>query len=582
MRSVRPPLATAPAKTPTGVTGFDEITDGGLPHGRTTLLVGGPGSGKTVLSLQFLAHGAHHCREPGIFVAFEETAKRILGNAESFGWNLEELQRKRKLVFLDAQPMPGLVASGDFDLGGMLAALEAQGKEIGAKRIVFDALDVVLTLLPDTAAKLREAYQLHQWLLARELTALVTVKAPQEAGSPFIHPPFDSMQFMVDCSVILNHSVVLGVSQRNLRVQKYRGSSFDENESPFIIGKSGLDVAVSRPLSRAHREVTNERVSSGVTQLDTMLGGGYFRDATVLITGSPGTGKTALGAACAQAACNRGERTLFVSFDSDGAEVIRGLAALRIRLDRHLKNGALRMLSARASIGSAETYLVRIKALAKEHGARCVVIDPISALSKSGNERTAHNVAERLIDWSKADGITLLCTSVLDEWSRQTEGGSPPRLAALADTWIHLNYLVQTGERNRGLSIIKSRGMAHSNQVRELILCDKGVTLADTYTASGEVLMGMQRWQKENDERVAEEVREISDELKRVSIDADEAELEVRMKALQAELVAKQVEKALLTRTTESLEGELSRSLTRRKELRGADAAKPRRKGARP
>ena len=238
-----------------------------------------------------------------------------------------------------------------------------------------------------------------------------------------------------------------------------------------------------------------------------MLGGGYYRGASVLITGFSGTAKTTLSGAFAEAACRRGERTLFVSFDSDSTEVIRNLASVGIRLDRYVKNGCLRMISARTITGSAETYLVRIKTLAKEHGARCLVIDPVSTWSKSGNDLTAQSVAERLIDWSKADGITLVCTSLLDEMSSRTEGGSPLQISTLADTWIHLNYLVQAGERNRGLSIIKSRGTAHSNQVRELILSDAGVTLADTYTAGGEVLMGTMRWEKERAERVAQRGR---------------------------------------------------------------------------
>ena len=250
MKSLRSPRAKTPTKAPTGIAGFDEITGGGLPRGRTTLLVGGPGSGKTILALQFLVHGARDCKEPGIFVAFEETSKRIVANAESFGWKLAELRRK-KLFFIDAQPTPDLVQSGNFDLSGMLAVLEAQTEAMGARRIVFDALDIVLALLPDAAAKRREVYRLHEWLLARELTGLITAKAGGDEASSISQQPFGFMQFMVDCAVILNHSVVLGVSQRNLRVQKYRGSSFDENESPFLIGASGLEVAVARTLGRA-------------------------------------------------------------------------------------------------------------------------------------------------------------------------------------------------------------------------------------------------------------------------------------------------------------------------------------------
>lgn len=565
------PIATI-NKTPTGITGFDEITDGGLPSGRTTLLVGGAGSGKTIFAMQFLTHGVRDFKEPGIFVAFEEAPKRIISNFESFGWKLDELPSDQ-LFFLDAQPKPDFIQSGNFDISGMLAALEAKVKEMGARRIVFDALDIVISLLPDAAARRHEIYRLHAWLLANELTGLITAKAGKDDHSSVDQQSFSFMQFMVDCAVMLNHRVIQGVSQRNLRVQKFRGSSFDEDESPFVIGKNGFDVALARTLGRVDAEVTNERVTSGVERLDTMLGGGYYRASSVLITGFPGTAKTTLSGAFAEAACERGEPTMFVSFDSDGSEVIRNLTSVGIQLQRFVDNGLLRMISARTITGSAETLLVRIKTLSKEHQARCLVIDPVSALSKAGNELTAHGVAERLIDWSKFDGITLVCTSLLDEMSGQTDGGSPLQISTLADTWLHLNYLVQAGERNRGMSIIKSRGTSHSNQVRELILSDDGVTLADIYTAGGEVLMGTMRWEKESAERVANEVAEVAAQLKKVSLDAEEAVLEVRAKSLQTELVAKQVEKTLLQRTTESREREQSRGLERMKELRGADIA---------
>ena len=581
MKTLQSSRLNAATKASTGITGLDEITGGGLPRGRTTLLVGGPGSGKTILALQFLVHGARNCKEPGIFVAFEENPKRIVANAEGFGWGIPELQRK-KLYFMDAQPMADMIRSGDFDLSGMLAALEAKIEEMGAKRLVFDALDIVLALLPEAEMKSREIYRLHQWLLARELTGLITLKAGGDERSTISEQPFGFMQFMVDCSIILNQKVIQGLSQRNLRVQQYRVSSFDENESPFLIGNNGFEVAVARTLGAGDAKVTNERVSSGVKRLDTMLGGGYYRGASVLITGFPGTAKTTLSGAFAEASCRRGDRTMFVSFDSDGTEVIRNLASVGIRLDRYVKSGLLHMVSARTITGSAETYLVRIKSLALEHKSRCVVIDPVSTLSKSGNEMTAHSVAERLIDWTKSDGITLVCTSLLDEMASQSEGGSPLQISTLADTWIHLNYLVQAGERNRGLSIIKSRGTAHSNQVRELILSEAGVTLTDTYSAGGEVLMGTLRWEKENAERHASELTDIAGKLKRVKLDAEEAELEVRVKSLHVELSAKQVEKELLTRTTASREGDLSRGRTRMKELRGADAALRRSTGSQP
>jgi circadian clock protein KaiC len=566
-------VTTLSAKAPTGIAGLDEITGGGLPRGRTTLLLGGSGSGKTILALQFLVNGARQRDEAGIFVAFEETPRRLVGNAETFGWNLGELQEQHKLYFMDAQPAPDLVQSGTFDLGGMLAALGAKADELDAKRIVFDALDIVLALLPDPSAQRREIYRLHAWLLAHELTGIVTLKADSDNGDA-TSLPFGFMQFMVDCAIVLNHTVVLGVSQRNLRVQKYRGSSFDENESPFLIGRSGFEVAVSRTLGRGEAQVTNERVSSGVERLDTMLGGGYYRGASVLITGFPGTAKTTLSGAFAEAACARGERTMFVSFDSDSNEVIRNLGSVGIQLSRFVEDGTLHMVSARTITGSAETYLVRIKTLAKEHRARCLVVDPVSTLSKSGNELTAHSVAERLIDWSKAEGITLVCTSLLDEMSSQSEAGSPLQISTLADTWIHLNYLVQAGERNRGMSIIKSRGTAHSNQVRELILSDAGITVTDTYTAGGEVLMGTMRWEKESAERHACEVAAVTARLTTVRLEAEQAELEARVKLLQVELAAKMTEKAVLARSAEVHEKELALGRERMRELRGTDVAR--------
>ncbi|MEO7497939.1 MAG: circadian clock protein KaiC [Massilia sp.] len=572
MNDSRAPLHHS-RKASTGIRGLDEMTGGGLPHGRATLLAGGPGSGKTILSLQFLVHGARQCREPGIFVAFEESSNRIVANAEGFHWELPELQAENKICVLDAQPSADLVLSGNFDLSGMLALLEGLIETNKAKRIVIDALDIVLELLPDAMSRRREIYRLHDWLLANELTAIITAKSGNDTPGSSAQLSLGFMQFMVDCSIVLNHAVVLGVSQRNVRVQKYRGSTFDENESPFLISKNGFEVAVARSLGRIDASVSNERVSSGVERLDTMLGGGYFRGASVLITGFPGTAKTTLSGAFAEAACRRGERTMFVSFDSDGAEVVRNLGSVGIHLGRYVENGMLSMISARTITGSAETYLVRIKMLFEEHKAICLVIDPVSTLSKSGNELTAHSVAERLIDWAKAARTTLVCTSLLDEMASQQEGGSPLQISTLADTWIHLNYLVQGGERNRGMSIIKSRGTAHSNQVRELILSDAGVTLADTYTAGGEVLMGTMRWEKESAERIAAETAEVALKLKRVRLDAEEAELEVRVKSLQTELIAKQVEKTLLDNSTESRIKELRRGRSEMAELRRADAA---------
>jgi circadian clock protein KaiC len=533
-------------KALTGIEGFDEITGGGLPQGRTTLIEGGPGSGKTIMALQTLVNGARHENEPGIFVAFEESSECIVQNAAKFGWDLVDLQKK-KLFFLNAQPTTDMVHSGSFDLAGLLAIVEAKAKEIKAKRIVFDAIDIVLSVLNDPLAEKREAYRLHEWLMAHGFTAIITAKASDYESRGVNLPHLSFLQFMVDCAVTLNHEVIQGISQRNLRVMKYRGSSFSENEAPFLIGNGGIEVAASRSLDRVLAPVTKERVSTGVKRLDTMLGGGYYRGASVLITGFPGTAKTTLAGAFAQAACERGEPTLFVSFDSDPAEIIRNLASVAIRLERFVKNGLLKLVSSRAVSDSAELHRMEIQHLATEHRARCLVIDPLSALSKAGNEETAYSVAGRLIDWTKQEGITMVCTSLLDQAAAQAEG-TPMQISTIADTWIHLNYLVQAGERNRGLSIIKSRGTSHSNQVRELVLSRAGVTLADAYTAGGEVLMGTLRWEKELAVRSAQTEAAVAAQQRQVALVTEEAELEARLQTIQAELNAKRDERQILAR----------------------------------
>ena len=375
-------------KAPTGISGFDEMTGGGLPRGRTTLLTGGAGAGKTIFSLQFLVHGTSVHDECGIFVAFEETAKRIVANSEGFGWNIAKL-REQKLCFIDAQPSPDLIESGTFDLEALLAVLAAQVKLSGATRIVFDALDVVLALLPDESSKRREVHRLHEWLSTHELTAIITAKAGDTATSSNGESSFAFVQFMVDCAVILHHDVVQGVSQRTLRVQKFRGSAFDENESPYVIGKHGIEIGVARSVNRAQRKANQERISSGVESLDTALGGGFLRGACVLLTGPAGSAKTTLSAAFVHAACERGERTVFVSFDTDSSEVVRNMESVGIKLGPYIDNGTLLLISARSFIGSAGAHLVRIKLLAKEHGARCLVIDPVSTWVATGrrNER---------------------------------------------------------------------------------------------------------------------------------------------------------------------------------------------------
>ena len=565
---------SAMSKAPTGIVGLDLALGGGLPVGRTTLLLGTPGAGKTVLSLQFLAHGATAVDEPGILVSFEEPVDRLLANSAAFGWDLPALMPDR-LFLLDGQPGIDQTKSGDADLRGLLAVLDAKVAQTGARRIVFDAIDMILDLFDDPVAERRELHRLHDWLIERRLTAVITCKAKR---SGVASERDDALEFMVDCAMVLEHRWSQGVSQRSLRVLKYRGSSFLENEAPYVIGHHGLEVATVLEPGASRAAVTTERVSCGVDRLDAMLGGGYFRGASILITGTPGTAKTTLCGAFLEAACERGEQALLVSFDSDGAEIVRNLESVDIRLRRFLADdggsGHLRIVYARSVVGSAESQLILIKRVAEEHRARCVVVDPVSVLAGQGNTLTSVGVVERLVDWAKGGGTTLLCSSLIDDATHAAEH-TALQISKIADTWIHLQYLVRGGERNRGVSIVKSRGTAHSNQVRELILSSTGVTLADAYSAGGEVLMGSLRAERERSEAAAVIEGQQVEHQDRLKLQAAEAELAARLIELERELRGtrarlRQHEEDSMARRDESMD-----ALTSRLETRGADGDRP-------
>jgi circadian clock protein KaiC len=382
------------------------------------------------------------------------------------------------------------------------------------------------------------------------------------------------MQFMVDCAVSLKHEVVQGVSQRNLRIMKYRGSSFEENESPFVIGNAGLDVASMWMADHPFSRVLSRRITSGIERLDSVLGGGYYIGSSVLITGVPGTAKTTLAGSFTEAACRLGKRVVFVSYDTESAQVVRNLLSVGIDLQPFVDNGLLKVFSARSVSASAEIHFMNVKSRAKEHRASCVIVDPVSALSKTGNALTAHGVAERLLDWAKSQGITLLCTSLLDRISADSEVVSMP-ISTVSDTWIHLSYVIHAGERNRSLSIVKSRGTWHSNQVRELILSAHGVTLADAYTAGGEVLMGTLRWEKERAASLALSERAADAREKRVQLEVEKSELDARLNSIQREIDAKQTELQALNKSELNYEKMDKQNRLRIGELRGAGAEHP-------
>ena len=480
-------------KIPSGVEGFDDVTMGGLPAHCTTLLMGGPGCGKTVLALQTLVSNAQEHGTPGIFVAFEEDARRVAANGENFGWNIRELE-KEKLFFIDASLRADVVKSGAFDLTGLLATLEAKARQMGAKLIVFDAIDVLLSLLDDPLAECRELYRLHEWLATHQFTGILTTKVDE--NKPGTAQRYGFMPFMADCVVLLGQRVAERVTVRSLRVMKYRGSPHVLNEVPFVIGPAGVEVGSSNGV-HPEPQPFNERVSTGVERLDAMLGGGLYRGTNALITGSTGAGKSMMAGTFIEAACRRGETALFISFDENARDIVRDLATVNIHLSPHLRSGLLRMESIRSESASSEEHFMRMRHFIIEQKPRCLVVDPLSALARVGGGLAARAVAERLIYHCRNAGITVLFTSLLEGSDDHLEM-TTLHVSTLSDSWVQISYALLNGERNRALSIVKSRGSKHSNQLRELLFSDSGITIADPYTAGGEVLMGTMRQEKES------------------------------------------------------------------------------------
>ncbi len=485
--------AEALEKISTGIEGFDDITGGGLPLRCTTLFMGGPGCGKTVLALQVLVSAATRYATPGIFVAFEENSRRIFANAGTFGWTLPAMEMQQ-ISFVDACIRADVVKAGAFDITGLLAGLEAKAQETGAKLIVFDAIDVLLSLLDDPAAERRELYRIHEWLTRHELTGIITTKI--EDNLPGASQRYGFMPFMADCAVLLTQRVTDRVAVRAIRVLKYRGSPHVLNEVPFMIGPNGVEVGSSNGV-HPEPQPFDERVSTGVARLDEMLGGGFYRGTNALITGSSGSGKSTLAGAFIHAACSRGERALFISFDENSRDIVRDLGTISIDLSSYLDSGLLRMEAIRTEAASSEEHYMRIKRILAEQQPRCVAIDPLSALARVGGGLAARAVAERIIYLCRNAGITVLFTSLLEGVDPHLET-TTLHVSTISDSWIQISYELLDGERNRALSIVKSRGSKHSNQMRELIFGDEGITLADPYTAGGEVLMGTLRREKED------------------------------------------------------------------------------------
>ena len=474
-------------KCPTGIQGLDEITDGGLPRGRPTLVCGGAGCGKTLLATEFLVRGAVEFDEPGVLMAFEETEAELKANVRSLGFDLDGLVRRKKIVVDYVHVERSEVQeSGEYDLEGLFVRLNHAIDSIGAKRVVLDTLEVLFASLPNEAILRSELRRLFRWLKDKGITAVITAERGRENLTRH-----GLEEYVSDCVILLDHRVNDQIATRHLRVVKYRGALHGTNEFPFLIGDQGISVLPITSLALNH-QVSSDRIATGIPRLDAMLGGqGFFRGSSILLTGTPGTGKTIISANFAQAAARRGERVLYFSFEESPAQIIRNLHSIGLRLEPLVKRGLLRFHSARPSLYGLEMHLATMFKEIATFKPHVVIVDPITSLMDSGTDSEGKGMVTRLIDYLKASQVTSLFTSL-------TQGGhalqqSEAAMSSLMDSWVLLQDYEGNGERNRVLYVLKARGMAHSNQIREFLISDRGIDVVDAYIGASGVLTGSAR-----------------------------------------------------------------------------------------
>jgi len=512
-------------KAPTGIQGLDHLTGGGLPRGRPTLVCGSAGCGKTLLAMEFIVRGATQHGEPGVFMAFEETSDELAQNVLSLGFDLNDLIKRKKVVvdFVRIERSE-IDETGEYDLEGLFVRLGHAIDSIGAKRVVLDTLEALFSGLLNTAILRAELRRLFRWLKDKGVTAVITGERGE--GQLTRH---GLEEYVSDCVILLDNRVIDQVTTRRLRIVKYRGTTHGTNEYPFLIDENGISVLPITSLGLEH-DVSEERISSGVSRLDTMLGGaGYFRGSSVLVTGTAGTGKTSLAAHFARAACGRGEKCLYFAFEESPGQIVRNMRSIGVNLEPWLKKGLLSFHAMRSTMHGLETHLTTFHKMIQEIQPRVIIFDPIDSMVQAGTLKDATSVLTRLIDFLKVHRITALLTNLVS--GGKISESSSVDISSLVDTWLFLRDMELNGERNRALYILKSRGMAHSNQVREFLLTDRGIDLQDVYLGPEGVLTGSARQSQESREKTAALVR-------RQEIDSKQRERKRKREALEARIVA--------------------------------------------
>ena len=474
-------------KCPTGIQGLDEITGGGLPRGRPTLVCGGAGCGKTLFAAEFLVRGAVQFGEPGVFMAFEETEAELKANVASLGFDLAGLVRRKKIaidyVHIERSEVQ---ESGEYDLEGLFVRLNHAIDSIGAKRVVLDTLEALFASLPNEAILRAELRRLFRWLKDKGVTAVITAERGREQLTRH-----GLEEYVSDCVILLDHRVNEQIATRHLRVVKYRGALHGTNEFPFLIGDEGISVLPITSLGLNHK-ISAERIATGIPRLDAMLGGrGFFRGSSILLTGTPGTGKTIVAANFAQAAARRGERTLFFSFEESPNQIIRNMHSIGLRLEPLVKRGLLRFHAARPSLYGLEMHLATMFKEIAAFQPDVVIIDPITSLMDAGTASECRAMVTRLVDYLKAGQVTTLFTSLTQAGHALQQ--SEASMSSLMDSWLLLQDFEGNGERNRVLYVLKARGMAHSNQIREFLISNRGIDLVDAYIGPSGVLTGAAR-----------------------------------------------------------------------------------------
>jgi len=520
------PEAQTLPKAPTGIQGLDEITGGGLPRGRPSLLCGSAGSGKTMLAAEFLVHGAVAYGEPGVFMMFEENAEELAQNLRSLGVDLDKLRRQKKIavdhVHIERNEIQ---ETGEYDLEGLFIRLGHAIDSIGAKRVVLDTIEALFSGLPNHAVLRAELRRLFRWLKDRGVTAVITGERGEQSLTRY-----GLEEYVADCVILLDHRIVDQVSTRRLRVVKYRGTEHGTNEYPFVISSSGISVLPITSMRLDH-EAPTERVSSGIDGLDDMLGGaGLYRGGSTLVSGAPGTGKSSIGASFVDAACRRGERALLFAYEESSKQVLRNMRSIGLDLGQWQRQGLLHIDASRPTLHGLEQHLVHMYELVRDLKPAVVVVDPISNLTMDRDDRSLKPTLMRLIDFLKQKGITALFTSLTSDLAADV-ADSQVGVSSLMDTWILLSNLAGNGERTRTLQVLKSRGMPHSHQVREFVMGDNGVDLVDVYLAGDRVLTGTARISQVAQEEAAGDLRR-RDHERRVK------ELANHRKAIDAQIAA--------------------------------------------